>query len=92
MAQPTIPSLLQFFLQHQTMGQVLMPLQAGQHRDLYRNTHQWLQQRGMLSHDWEQGQILPFLPEFQSMLLDRARGLRPGWLITDYILKTNNIR
>ena len=49
-----------------------MCLLADQHRGIYQNTRAWLQNRGMLSQEWEEGQVLMYLPEFQGLLTEEA--------------------
>ena len=69
----TVPSLLDALLNQEDLGQGHFPLLADQRRGIYQATFQWLIDQGRLSADWNQGQVLPYLPEFQQAILQHAQ-------------------
>ena len=73
LTRQAMPSLLQSVLQNSALGQGIFPVQADARRGVYQETLQWLRNRGQVSEEWYQGQVLLWLPEFQHMLLQTAR-------------------
>ena len=74
----TVPSLLDALLNQEDLGQGHFPLLADARRGIYQTTLQWLRDQGRISEEWQQGQVLPYLPEFQNMLLETAQKTSNG--------------
>ena len=74
----TMPSLLAGLQRQGDLGQGHFPLLADARRGIYQTTLQWLRDQGRISEEWQQGQVLPYLPEFQCMLLETAQKTSNG--------------
>ena len=66
MALSPWPSALSLYLAHLPSALSAQPLA------LSPQPFAWLQNRGMLSQEWAEGQVLMYLPEPQALLLEEA--------------------